>query len=119
MLAAPLFFIVWNVLSENLNNFEKDTIERKNKIEFDKQWVSLGVEVQQFKLIELTSPKHVYATLEDKNGNVYNRIYVSKHCSQFNSNQLGDYYNLKVEPLVHPVSHEKKIIFLNLSESFC
>ena len=75
-------------------------------------------EVRQYKLLDITNPKHVYVTLEDiKSGNTY-RQYVSKHCS--GENQLGDVYNLEVT--YYHMSDDpatRHIRFHNLNRGFC
>lgn len=75
-------------------------------------------ELRQYKLLDITNPKHVYASIEDvKSGNTY-RQYVSKHCS--GKNKLGDLYNIEVT-IYHMSDNpdEKYIKFHNLERSFC
>lgn len=58
--------------------------------------VIIGTDVRQYKLLALTSPKHVYATFEDTSANLtYSHIYVSTYCKG-SANRLGDLYNIKV-----------------------
>lgn len=81
-----------------------------------------ATEIRQFKLISMSSPKHVYVALEDvKTRTTYSNLYVSKHCS-VGQNRLGDIYNIKVT-----YSHMSKtdqeprhtITFVNLNSVFC
>ena len=80
-----------------------------------------GYEVRSYKLIALTSPKHVYATVEDvKSGNVYDRLYVSKHCNNHSTNKLGDTYNIQIRHYHMSNDPDRKFIsFLGMSDVFC
>ena len=64
------------------------------------QEIIIGTEVRQFKLLELSSPKHVYANFEDVNTNVvYSQMYVGTYCPG-KTVRIGEKYNIKVVRIV-------------------
>lgn len=77
-------------------------------------------EIRAFKLISLTSPKHVYAEFEDvKTGRVYSKQYVSTYCD-VHKQRLGDVYNIKVTYTHMSDNPSARFIeFGNLYEVFC
>lgn len=75
-------------------------------------------EVRQYKLLDITNPKHVYVTLEDVNSEYTYRQYVSKHCGVKNS--VGDRFNIEVTVYHMSNDEDKKFIkFHNLERVFC
>lgn len=75
-------------------------------------------ELRQYKLVDITNPTHVYATIQDvKSGNMY-RNYVSKYCN--GTNRLGDKHNIEVT-IYHMSENpdEKLIKFHGLERAFC
>lgn len=54
-------------------------------------------ELRRYILVKMNPPKHFYVTLKDEQtGQVFERLYVSKHCNNFRNNQEGESYNLQV-----------------------
>jgi len=80
--------------------------------------VIINQNIRRYKLLEITSPKHVYVDLEDvATGQVYARTYVSKHCNSYASNHLGDMYNIPVTVLKK--GNATWLRFDNLPKVFC
>ena len=82
--------------------------------------VASGTEVRQYKLLSLSSPKHVYASFEDTATNqVYSQMYVGTYCPG-KTNRLGEKYNIKITHYYMSDNTDKKFIrFNNLSGVFC
>ncbi len=80
--------------------------------------VTDSTELRSYKLLSLSNPKHVYASIEDtKSGNTY-REYVSTYCN--GKNRLGDVYNIEVT--IYHMSDDPEtryIKFHNLERVFC
>lgn len=72
VLCLPIFFI-------GASEFA-DTFAEKIKANSNHE-VETATEVRQFKLLSLSSPKHVYASFEDTStGTVYSKMYVGTYC---------------------------------------
>lgn len=79
-----------------------------------------GTEVRQYKLLELSSPKHVYANFEDTvTHQVYSQMYVGTYCPG-KSQRLGEKYNIKITRYHMSDDPDSKYIrFNNLPGVFC
>ena len=112
VITFPIFIYGHSNVSESLDNRRKESHPHE---------VVDGYEVRSYKLIALTSPKHVYVTIEDvKSGNVYDRLYVSKHCNNHSANKLGDTYNIQIRHYHMSNDPDRKFIsFLGMPDVFC
>lgn len=85
----------------------------------DREKVSDNVEIRQYLLVDYRPPKHVYVTLKDtKTNQVYNDMYVSKHCSF--GVKTGDKVNVQVEIWHYKDDPDNKYLnFINLYSVVC
>lgn len=75
-------------------------------------------EIRRYKLIAMNPPKHFYVSIQDVvTGDGYNQLYVSKHCNNYATNQIGSEYNIKVNTLQQGAV--TTIQFENLTNVFC
>lgn len=85
----------------------------------EREKVSDVVEIRQYLLVDYRPPKHVYVTLKDtKTNQVYNDMYVSKHCSF--GVKAGDKMNVQVEIWHYKDDPDNKYLnFINLYSVVC
>jgi hypothetical protein len=79
------------------------------------------VKIERFFLAAKNPPKHYYVTLKHvQSGNVYEHLYVSKHCNNHNDLPLGSQVNVQVREYWRAKTPESKNWeFLNMSSTFC
>jgi hypothetical protein len=59
--------------------------------------IEVGTELRRYELVGWNPPKHFYVNLEDvQTHQVYNNIYVSKHCNNAYALKKGDEYNILI-----------------------
>jgi hypothetical protein len=76
--------------------------------------------IERYILVHLDQPKHVYVTLKSvKDGTVYERVYVSKHCNKWRDNEVGAEYNVKVNMVRDPRTQQTYPQFESLYATFC
>lgn len=82
--------------------------------------VIVGDEIRRYKLVSLSSPKHVYAVFADESVNItYSNIYVGTYCPG-SSKRIGESYNIRVTRYYMSDNPEKMFIrFNDLSRVFC
>jgi len=82
--------------------------------------VIVGDEIRRYKLVSLSSPKHVYAVFDDESANLtYQNIYVGTYCPG-SPKRIGEFYNIKVTRYYMSDNPEKMFIrFNNLPQVFC
>lgn len=82
---------------------------------------NLKTEIRRYELVSYDPPKHFYVTLEDvQTHQVFNKLYVSKHCNSASSNKRGDEYNIQVT--TYALSDKPGVMFFdfhNLYDVFC
>lgn len=78
-------------------------------------------EVRQYILVSWNPPKHFYVTLKDVvTGQVYESVYVSKHCNAVGQLRRSDLYSLRVTSYFWSNTPDTpRITFHNLYEAFC
>lgn len=58
-------------------------------------------EYRKFELVQINPPKRMYVTLKDvETGEIHKNIYVSKRCSNWENNKIGDIYLLNYKTYV-------------------
>lgn len=82
--------------------------------------VIVGDEIRRYKLVSLSSPKHVYAVFDDESANItYSNIYVGTYCPG-SPKRLGESYNIRITRYYMSDNPEKMFIrFNDLSRVFC
>jgi hypothetical protein len=80
--------------------------------------VVIGTEIRPYKLLELSSPKHVYAIFQDEH-TVYSQMYVGTYCPG-KTTRIGETFNIKVTRYYMSNNRDKEYIkFHDLSRVFC
>lgn len=75
-------------------------------------------EVRRYELLDYDPPKHFYVELRDvKTNQVYQRVYVSKHCNEYRKLEIHGEYNLQVQ--VHEQEGKQWLVFTNLAQELC
>lgn len=97
----------------------KTRLERDEEAKESKRKIYTSEDIERFVLVSYSPPKHVYVTLKHlPSGQVYERLYVSKHCS--GKFDIGEEYNLPIrEYHLKGNPSETFIEFVNLSGNFC
>jgi hypothetical protein len=82
--------------------------------------VIVGDEIRRYKLVSLSSPKHVYAVFADESANItYKNVYVGTYCPG-SSKRIGESYNIRVTRYYMSDNPEKMFIrFNDLPRVFC
>lgn len=80
--------------------------------------VDVNTEIRRYKLLGYNPPKHFYVDMEDvETKQLYNHIYVSKHCNNHANNKLGDLVNVSVT--TKKQGNRTWLVFNNLYQVFC
>jgi hypothetical protein len=120
--------VVWTIFAVTI------FVTTKNEMMADARWaltfgyaqrsahhapvIVLKTEIRRYKLLGYNPPKHFYVDLEDvETKQVYNQLYVSKHCNSHANNKLGDLYNISVT--TKQQNDKTWLEFNNMYHAFC
>lgn len=93
---------------------------RFQQIEYDKGWVFKETRTERFVLVHIDPPKHTYVSFKhEATGTLYERQYIGKHCNNWQTNKIGDAYNIQYNYYLHRDTGATRIAFINLSGVFC
>ena len=79
------------------------------------------VKVERYRLVSYNPPKHFYVTLKNvKTNEVFESVYVSKHCNSASSLKLGEEYNIRSQRYYMSNNPDQtRIEFFDLYNVFC
>lgn len=113
VLLLPLGYTTFNSI---IHSF----LDTKRERAYDEGWEVKELRREQFILVRLDPPKHVYVDLKHQaTGQLYTGVYVGKHCNTWQTNKIGDTYTIQYKYFVHAESHATKIEFVNMYGTFC
>lgn len=112
-LSFPLFIATWTWIGDQID-------KSSERYKFEAAWRKTDTRIEEFILVSIRPPKHVYVTLKHARTNtVYEDQYVGKHCNAYRNNVIGTTYNIRYDVYTHDQTKQTKIVFQSLSDVFC
>lgn len=73
-------------------------------------WTALPDVQREVTVLEVDPPKRLFVTIrDDQNGHIYERIYVSKRCSNWKQVPVGSVFTMPFKVYEHKDTHEMSV----------